>query len=114
MWRLIYYETATGRCPVQEYFDAIGAREAGRIAFDLDLLGTYGLELGAPHVRSIAGKLWELRTTGRPQHRVLYFAVSGRRFVLLHAFTKKTRKTPTAEIATAQRRMVDYTQREEP
>jgi phage-related protein len=40
--------------------------------------------------------------------------VSGRRFVLLHAFTKKTQKTPAAEIETAKRRMADYLERESP
>ncbi|MBI4321073.1 MAG: type II toxin-antitoxin system RelE/ParE family toxin [Chloroflexi bacterium] len=50
-------------------------------------------------------------TTGRSQHRVLYFAAPGRRLVLLHAFTKKTPKTPPAEIKIAMRRMADYQSR---
>lgn len=69
------------------------------------------MSLGAPHVRSIGAKLWELRTGGRTQHRVFYFAASGKRLVLLHAFTKKTQKTPRAEIETAMRRMADYQER---
>lgn len=112
-WNLIYYETANGRCPVKEYLDALDAKEAARVTYDLDLLESFGVGLGAPYTRSIRSKLWELRTAGRTQHRVLYFATVGKRLVLLHAFTKKTGKTPPAEIETALRRMNDYRERME-
>lgn len=110
-WSLVFYETATGRSPVKEYLDDLGDQERAKVTFDLDLLKAFGLDLSAPHVRSIRGKLWELRTSGRTQHRVFYFAVSGRRLVLLHAFTKKTPRTPPAEIETAVRRMTDFLER---
>ncbi len=110
-WQIVYYKTAAGRSPVREFIAALEAGERAKVRFDLDLLAAFGLELGAPYVRSVRGKLWELRTTGRTQHRVLYFAASGKRLVLLHAFTKKTPKTPAAEIDTARRRMADYQER---
>jgi len=110
-WSLVYYETANGRCPVKEYLDGLGAKETERVVFDLELLREFGLDLGVPYVKNIHGKLWELRTTGRSRHRVLYFAASGKRFVLLHAFTKKTGKTPPAEIKTADNRMNEYLNR---
>lgn len=40
--------------------------------------------------------------------RVL-FAVSNDEMVLLHAFNKKTRKTPAADIAIAERRWKEWT-----
>ena len=110
-WRLVYYRDAAGRYPVKEYIADVDSDERAKVRFDLRLLEAYGLDLGAPHVKSIGGKLWELRTTGRMQHRVLYFAFAGKRLVLLHAFVKKTQKTPPREIATARRRMADYVQR---
>jgi phage-related protein len=113
-WELVYYETASGRCPVREYLDDLSAHEAARVTFDLDLLEEFGIALGAPHVRYIRRGLWELRTGGRIQHRVLYAAVSGRRMVLLHAFTKRTPRTPAAEIAVAADRLTDYVARGEP
>jgi len=112
-WTLVYYRTANGRSPVQEYLEQLDLEAAARVRFDLDLLESFGLSLGAPYVRSIRGKLWELRTTGHTQHRVLYFAASGRRLVLLHAFSKKTQKTPRSDIEIALRRMVDYQERME-
>ncbi len=89
----------------------MGAKEMESIVFDLELLRKFGLDLGVPYVKSIRGKLWELRITGRSQHRVLYFAASEKRFVLLHAFTKKTGKTPLSEIKTAENRMNEYLNR---
>ena len=110
-WSVQYYETANGRCPVQEYLDTLEADEAAKVRFDLDLLESHGVELGAPYVRRVRGKLWELRTTARSQHRLLYFAATGKRLVVVHAFTKKTSKTPPSEIDTALRRMADYHER---
>lgn len=108
MWSLIYYQSANGRCPVKEYLDNLGAKEAAKVTFDLDLLESLGLNLGAPYIKNIRSKLWELRTTGRTQHRVFYFAITGKRLVLLHAFTKKTPKTPVSEINIALKRMKDF------
>jgi len=53
-----------------------------------------------------------VRTHAQQQHRTLYFAATGRRFVLLHAFTKKTQKTPPGEIDIAERRLADFEERE--
>lgn len=110
-WDLVFYATPAGRSPVREYVDSLAADEAARLTDDLSLLAEFGLGLGMPHVRPVRGKLWELRSRGRLQHRVLYVAVRGRQIVLLHAFSKKTSKTPSAEIAVAERRFADYQER---
>ncbi len=96
---------------MREYVDGLAAEETARLTYDLDLLEEFGLALGMPHVRPVRGKLWELRSGGRIQHRILYVAVRNRQIVLLHAFTKKTPKTPPGEIAAAERRFADYQER---
>jgi phage-related protein len=106
-WRVEFFTTATGRCPVQEYIDKLSSREAARLTHVLEMLRRSGTGLGAPHARSLGGKLWELRITGSLQHRVLYFAASGRRLILLHAFTKKTSRTPRTEMEIARSRMTE-------
>ena len=78
------------------------------------LLEEFGLTVTAPHVRPIKGswKLWELRV--RVQQgaiRLFYFAHTGRRFVILHGFVKKSGKTPRRDIETAVRRMQDVLER---
>jgi len=67
-----------------------------------------GTNLKSPHVAHLMGKIWELRVTGRIQHRCLYVTFSGNQIVVLHAFTTKTQKTPKREIDTAQSRLADY------
>ena len=44
--------------------------------------------------------------------RILFFAHINGKFVLLHHFRKRTRKTPKRELECAQKRMLDYTKRE--
>lgn len=60
------------------------------------LLQTFGPQhVGMPYVRPLGNKLWEMRLTGRAGiGRAIYVAASGRRLVVLHAFVKKTEKTP--------------------
>ena len=110
-WQLVLYATESGRSPVAEYLDSLPTEEAARLREGIDLLKRFGLRLGTPHVRCMGSSLWELRIRGRLHHRVLYFAATGRELVLLHAFAKKTPKTPRAELQTARRRMADYQER---
>lgn len=78
----------------------------------LTMLERLGVQLGMPHARHVVGTgLWELRIRGGTQHRVFYVAVEGQTLLLLHAFSKKTEKTPASEIRTAQRRLADYHER---
>lgn len=68
-----------------------------------------GLEhIREPHVKHLRGKLWEMRFGGRDGiGRAVYIAARGRRVVVLHAFVKKTRKTPRAVLELAERRAVE-------
>lgn len=68
-----------------------------------ELLETFGPgEVGLPHVRFLVDKLWEIRMKGKSGiARAIYLTASGRRIVVVHAFVKKTQKTPRAAIETA-------------
>ena len=51
-----------------------------------------------PYSRHIKGKIRELRVDfGRNRHRVFYFVFIKKTIILLHAFLKKTTKTPISE-----------------
>jgi phage-related protein len=65
-----------------------------------------GLErIGQPHIKHLQGKLWEMRLNGRDGiARAIYVTRIGRRVVVVHAFVKKTRKTPRAALEIAERR----------
>ncbi len=72
-----------------------------------DLLRTSGPHhVGMPHVRPLGNKLWEMRFAGRVGiGRAIYVAAPGRRLVVLHAFVKKTEKTPRRALNIAVARM---------
>ena len=65
-----------------------------------------GLErIGQPHVKHLHDKLWEMRLTGRDGiARAIYVTAVGRRVIVVHAFVKKTQKTPRGAIELALRR----------
>lgn len=73
----------------------------------VELIEAYGPQaLGMPHARALEAKLWELRMKGKDGiARAVYIAASERRVVILHAFVKKTQKTPRRAIETAKRRL---------
>lgn len=113
-WTLVFYETASGNSPVEEFLSELPTADATRVARELHLLQTVGIQLGMPHVKRLEGSdLWELRVRGRLHHRILYVAIRDRRMLLLHGFTKKTEKTPVREIQTATARLADYRERYE-
>jgi phage-related protein len=65
-----------------------------------------GLErVGEPHVKHLQDKLWEMRFGGRDGiARAIYVTAVGRRVVVVHAFVKKTQKTPRGALDLAARR----------
>ena len=110
-WRVDFYRTPGGRAPVEDYLEGLSAPEAAKAGRALVLLRTYGTALGMPHVRHLHRGLYELRLRGQREQRILYVAVNGQRFLLLHAFTKKTQQTPPGEIALAEQRYSEYLNR---
>ncbi len=69
-----------------------------------------GLErIGQPHVKHLHDKLWEMRFGGRDGvARAIYVTAVGRRVIVLHAFVKKSQKTPRTALELAQRRAKEF------
>jgi len=111
-WIIETYRDARGNLPVDDFIRSLPLKGRGRVYWTLELLKEFGLQLSMPYTRPLRGKLWELRIrSGRSAYRILYFAFTGQRFVLLHGFRKKSRKTPQREFQIAERRMADYVTR---
>ena len=102
MWQIQFYEDHRGKSPPLDYINGLSPRDRVKVNNVLRLLEEFGTVLGMPHARRIEGRLWELRPG---DNRLFYFLSSGRRFVILHGFRKKTMQTPQKEIETALRRM---------
>lgn len=84
--------------------DAVNASDL----YDLiELLEAYGHELGMPFAKPIGGKLWELRSQGRPAFRVIY-AFHDNEIVLLLALKKVRPALRRQEVELARKRYVAY------
>ena len=74
-----------------------------RVAFLIEEFGPF--KVGMPHVRSLSDKLWEIRLTGQDGiARAIYVIANGKRVIVVHAFVKKTQKTPASAITMARKR----------
>jgi phage-related protein len=73
----------------------------------MEMVENIGLErMREPHVKHIEGKIWELRAKAAEGiARALYVTTTGCRVVILHAFVKKSDKTPRGALETARNRM---------
>ncbi|MEZ5424232.1 MAG: type II toxin-antitoxin system RelE/ParE family toxin [Pyrinomonadaceae bacterium] len=74
----------------------------------VEMLRSHGPYLGLPHSRTLGDGLFELRPRGKAGIcRAFYCFVSGRRIIVVHAFIKKTQKTPQRELEIARRRVLE-------
>jgi phage-related protein len=106
------YTTPSGWAVI--FGDRRAEKEVSKLADDVradflrivDLVERYGLEeVHEPYVKHLQGKLWEMRMRGRDGiARAAYVAAHGKRVVVLHAFVKKTQRTPPEAIELALKR----------
>ena len=71
-----------------------------------ELIEKFGPQrVGMPHTRSLGGKLWEIRASGKDGiSRGIYVAVKEKQVIVLRVFIKKTQKTPKKELDIAKER----------
>ena len=72
-----------------------------KIVAYLDLLEEYGTRIGEPVTKHLEGEIWELRPL---RNRFLYAYYKKHKFIILHHFIKKTKKTPKREIEQAKKK----------
>ncbi|WP_101676342.1 type II toxin-antitoxin system RelE/ParE family toxin [Alloalcanivorax mobilis] len=95
-----FYSSASGREPVRDFLRALPAEDRKRVGVDIKTV-QFGWPLGMPLVRKIAPGLWEVRSDIAGGIVRMLFTTQGARMVLLHAFVKKSRKTPTSDLKIA-------------
>ncbi len=72
---------------------------------------TFGPDLGMPHSRAMGKGLFELRLKSKEGiGRVFYGLLQGQRIMMLHAFVKKSQKTPAKELRIARARLKEVQQ----
>jgi phage-related protein len=72
----------------------------------VELIEKHGLDaVHEPHVKHLEGRLWEMRMKGRDGiARAIYVTRTEERVVIVHAFVKKTQKTPAQALEIARTR----------
>lgn len=99
-WKVKFFQTARGDYPVQEFIKEQDQSTQTKIIHSIRLLIDYGPFLKPPDIKKIQDKLYELRISGKVAIRIFY-TTHNNEYYLLHAFKKKSQKTPTREIKTA-------------
>ncbi len=108
-WKVLLYTTPQGDKPVNEFIRSLELKTQTKVYNALELLKSYGVSVGSPHIKKLAGtELWELRILGSDSIRILYIAITGKTFLLLHGFKKKKDKTPPKEIRIAEDRLAEF------
>ncbi len=91
----------------KEEIDALSLKMRAKLEHILNLLQDYGPSyVHEPYVKPLKDKLWEIRLKDKDGiARVIYILAHKRRIVLLHAFIKKTQKTPKQALEIALKRI---------
>lgn len=104
------YRTATGRSPVEGFFDSLSDKDAAAVLARMAEVR----DRGARAARHLDGDIWEVRADGdRASYRVLFAEEGSRGRVLLalEGFKKQTQKTPRPAIELAKQRLSDWRRR---
>ena len=102
---LVFYQTSGGSEPVREWLKALASEDRRVVGQDL-MRVQWRWPVGMPLCRSMGQGLWEVRTD-LPSNRIarVLIAPDAGVLVALHAFIKKTQKTPSDDLATARKRL---------
>lgn len=102
-WEIIYYNEQ-----VQETINTWPVGIRAYYARVTERMIAFGPNLGMPFTRSMGKGLFEIRATGKEGiGRAFFCTLVNQRIVVLHAYTKKSQKTPQNELEVARRRMKD-------
>ncbi len=101
-YSVVYYRDTRGRLPVKEYIYSLEREVAEKVYKYIEYLRQHDGYLDEPYSKHIHGSIRELRVDfGKIRNRIFYFTFIGKTIILLHAFSKKTTKTPPREIEVA-------------
>jgi len=94
------------KSPPKIYIDSLNIKQKAKIFRIFTNIENYGLSTIQPHIKKVVGTpLWEIRILGQDNIRIIY-AIHLKNIVLvLHAFIKKTQKTPSKEIEIALKKL---------
>lgn len=101
---LVFYRSGSGKEPVREWLKDLDVPDRQAVGQDL-MRAQWRWPVGMPLCRPMGQGLWEIRTE-LPSNRIarVLLCLDEGVLVALHAFVKKTQKTPDDELALARKR----------
>ncbi len=102
---LRFWRSASGREPVREWLNELPLDDRRIVGRDM-MKAQFGWPIGLPLCRALSDGLWEVRSSlpSKREARVLFGFHDGE-LIALHAFIKKTQRTPPEELALARQRL---------
>ena len=113
MQKILFYETVSGRKPIEDFLDQLPAKTAQKVTWVLKLVEDLE-HVPSKYFKKMVNTpdLWEVRAaSGSNIFRLIGFFDGPDLLILAHAFQKKTQKTPKRAIKTAEERKKDYLRR---
>lgn len=104
--KVTFYRTASGNEPVRDWLKGIDRPSRKAVGEDIKT-AQYGWPVGMPLIEKLEPALWQVRSHIRDGIARVIFTVEGHEMVLLHAFVKKTPKTPPSDLKIARQRLAD-------
>ena len=102
-WQILYFSEG-----VQQAIDSWPAGIRAYYARITERMTVFGPNLGMPFTRSMGHGLFEIRARGKEGiGRAFFCTVVDQKIIILHAFIKKSQKTPSKELKIARRRMTN-------
>lgn len=106
-----FYATDSGNEPVREWLKKLPKEDKKTIGYDIKTV-QYGYPVGMPLTRVLKGtNLEEVRCKISNGIARIIFCVEDNTIILLHAFIKKTQKTPQKELDIAIKRYKELCKR---
>jgi len=89
---------------IEDYLLSLEKATYSKTLKHIELLEIFGHKLTMPYSKRISHNLYELRIPGQQKVRIFY-CFHNNQIYIVHAFIKKSQKTPRKEIKTAQKRI---------
>lgn len=100
-WVIKFYSNNRSDKPVEEFIEDQDMPTYAKIVRLLGVLSEHGPDLGMPYSRYMKNGIYELRIRGQNEIRIFYTFHPDKTIYLIHAFKKKTQKTPAKELKLA-------------
>ena len=113
VFKLVFYEKASGGCPVAEFLASLNKEMRFKMMQKLDYLELYGNMPKGDFTKPVGDGIFEVRAQNKTDiTRILFFFDKNREVVLTNGFVKKSQRMPMSELETAKRYRADYLERQ--